>query len=64
MSFPPFQRHRLAVCSATLLLTSALGLAAGPATAADSPQVKHYQIASSALEDALNQFGREAGILL
>lgn len=64
MSFPPFRRHRLAAISSTLLLASALGVAASPVAAADSTQVRHYHIASSSLESALNQFGREAGILL
>ncbi|MEH6565026.1 MAG: TonB-dependent siderophore receptor [Halopseudomonas sp.] len=64
MRLPPFQRQRLSSLSSALLLASTLGLHTGLATAADSNQVRHYQIASTSLENALNQFGREAGILL
>ncbi|BBN52897.1 hypothetical protein TRE132_10220 [Pseudomonas chlororaphis subsp. aurantiaca] len=63
----PQQPTRLTPLARTLrqlLLGASLSLAALPlAMAADGP-ARDYHIAASSLENALNQFGREAGVLI
>ena len=47
-----------------LLLGASLSLSALPLAHAATPDAKSYHIAPSSLETALNQFGREAGVLI
>ncbi|MGI3131366.1 TonB-dependent siderophore receptor [Halopseudomonas pachastrellae] len=63
MKRPPFARRRLAALTGALLLGSTVMLASG-ATHADTTTARHYEVAAGSLENALNQFGRQAGILL
>ncbi|MHC6224084.1 TonB-dependent Fe(3+) dicitrate receptor FecA [Pseudomonas sp. X10] len=47
-----------------LLLATSLSAAYLPAAYADEASVRTYHIAAGSLEDALNQFGRESGVLI
>ena len=47
-----------------LLLGASLSLASLPLVQAAEAQAQSYHIAPSSLENALNQFGRQAGVLI
>ncbi|PJY96181.1 TonB-dependent Fe(3+) dicitrate receptor FecA [Pseudomonas donghuensis] len=59
----PLRPSPLAQALRTLLLGASLSFTAVAAQAAEAP-ARTYQIAPTSLENALNQFGRESGVLI